>query len=544
VSAPLVELRGVTVLLGGRAALREATFTLREGESWAVLGPNGSGKSTLLRTLRGELWPHHEGGGRRAFYLEGAEGGAREREPLGGARACMGPAGQGWGPNGSAGGAGRHAPVGQTSPIGVRLRIGLVSPEGQQEYARRDWALPVEAVVRSGFTDEVWPPEAATTAQAARIAEVLGELGIGALARRSVLELSSGEARKVMLARALVGRPRALFLDEPCHGLDAPSRAAFLGLVSGVVRRGTPIVLATHRYEELLPEIGRVLVMHGGRILAQGEREEVLHRHPPAGGGRTVAALSPTLRGRGEERADPTATPADPLFVLERADVCVDGTPVLHDLSWTIRRGESWAVVGPNGAGKSTLLRLLVGDEQAMPGGRVARLSLGERADVWEVKARVGIVSPELQARHRQDLRVDDVVASGFGSSIGLAEEPSPAQRAASARALAELGVAHLSGRRIHGLSYGELRRVLLARALVRDPDLLVLDEPCDGLDPESRQALLAAVERLCRAGRHVVLVTHHLADLVPSITHVLALERGRATYRGPRAGWRPERRA
>ncbi|HET9597138.1 MAG TPA: ATP-binding cassette domain-containing protein [Anaeromyxobacteraceae bacterium] len=529
-SAPLVELRGVTVLLGGRAALRGATFTLREGESWAVLGPNGSGKSTLLRTLRGELWPHHDGGGERVFHLSG---GAEE------------------------------------SPIGVRLRIGLVSPEGQQEYARRDWALPVEAVVRSGFTDEVWPPEAATPAQASRIAEVLAELGIAALARRSVLDLSSGEARKVMLARALVGRPRALFLDEPCHGLDAPSRAAFLALVSGVVRRGPPIVLATHRYEELVPEIGRVAVMHGGRILAQGNREEVLHRHRQAA--RVGPALSPALprplAGEGDppptsdtstasiadevvrpERSDATASRSrrapSPLFVLEHADVHVEGTPVLHDLSWTIRRGESWAVVGPNGAGKSTLLRLLVGDEQAMPGGRVARLSLGERADVWEVKARVGIVSPELQARHRQDLPVDDVVASGFGSSIGLSEEPTPAQRAAAARALGELGVSHLAGRRIHGLSYGELRRVLLARALVRDPDLLVLDEPCDGLDPESRQALLEAVERLGRAGRQVVLVTHHLEDLVPSITHVLALERGRAVYQGPRAGWHAERPA
>jgi molybdate transport system ATP-binding protein len=491
-SAALVQLRGVTVLLGGRPALSSVDFTLSEGESWAVLGPNGSGKSTLLRTLRGEVWPHHEGGGQRVFHLGGAP---------------------------------------EESPIGVRQRIGLVSPELQQEYVRRDWALPVEAVVRSGFTDEVWPPEAATPEQAERIAEVLSDLGVASLARRSVLELSSGEARKVMLARALVRRPRALFLDEPCHGLDAASRASFLGLVSEVVRRGTPIVLATHRYDEIVPEIGMVAVMHRGRILAQGRREEVLRGH-----GRISPALSP-LRGASGDADDRTFT--EPLFVLEHADVRVDGRPVLHDLSWTIRRGESWAVVGPNGSGKSTLLRLLVGDEQAMPGGKVSRLSLGERASVWEVKARLGIVSPELQARHRLDLLAEDVVASGFTASIGIDRPPSPAERAIAARAMAELGVSHLAGRRIHGLSFGELRRVLLARALVQDPELLVLDEPCDGLDPESRAALLAALERLCRAGRQLVLVTHHQEDLVPSITHVLALDRGRAVYQGPRAGWR-----
>ena len=217
----------------------------------------------------------------------------------------------------------------------------------------------------------------------------------------------------------------------------------------------------------------------------------------------------------------------------------VAGRPVLHDLTWTVRAGESWAVVGPNGAGKSTLVRLMVGDEQAMPGGRVRRLDLGERADVWSVKARVGIASPELQARHRADTPAVEVVASGLSASIGVTERPTDAERAAALRAMARFGVAHLAGRGAHGVSYGELRRLVLARALVNDPELLVLDEPCDGLDAESRLALLADVEALCREGRTVVLVTHHLEDVVPAIGHVLELRGGRAVYSGPRDGWR-----
>jgi molybdate transport system ATP-binding protein len=216
--------------------------------------------------------------------------------------------------------------------------------------------------------------------------------------------------------------------------------------------------------------------------------------------------------------------------------------PVLHDVTWTVREGESWAVVGRNGAGKSTLLRLVVGDEQAMPGGRVSRLELGERADVWEVKARVGIVSPELQARHRADLRAEDVVAAGFTASIGLSAEPSAAERDAALRCMERVGVGHLAGRRIHAVSYGELRKLLLARALVRDPELLVLDEPCDGLDPESRAAFLDTVDGLCRFGTQVLLVTHHEEDLVPAIRHVLELAAGRVVYRGPRAEWRRRR--
>ncbi len=509
-SAPLVELEDVEARLGGRTVLAGLSLVLRQGESWGLLGANGSGKSTLLRVLRGELWPHHQGGGRRTFHLGGSP---------------------------------------EESPIGVREQIGLVSPELQQEYLRRDWNLPVEAVVRSGFTDSVWPPDAATAAQAARIAEVLSEVGVAHLARRSVLELSSGEARKVLLARALTGRPRLLFLDEPCHGLDAPSRASFLTLVSGVARGGTPVVLATHRMDELVPEITRVAVLHAGRILAQGGREEVLHRHAAA----RTPSPQPSPAQRERECVPPATSPPSPspprgerdgvrgptLVHISHADVNVGGQTVLRDLSWTVRAGESWAVVGPNGSGKSTLLRLVVGDEQAMPGGRVARLTLGERASVWDVKARVGIVSPELQARHRADLLAEDVVASGFTASIGVDAPPTPAELAVIERCLARLGVAHLAGRRIHQLSFGEVRKVLLARALVRDPELLVLDEPCDGLDPESRAALLADVEALARAGTPLVLVTHHAEDLVPSIDHVLELAKGRAVYQGPRAGWR-----
>jgi molybdate transport system ATP-binding protein len=521
---PLVELSDVDVRLGGSAVLAGVSIALREGESWALLGPNGSGKSTLLRVLRGELWPHHEGGGRRVFRLAGAP---------------------------------------EESPIGARERIGLVSAELQQEYVRRDWALCAEAVVRSGFTDSVWPPDAATPAQAARVSEVLSALGIAHLAGRSVLELSSGEARRVLLARALASRPRLLFLDEPCHGLDASARTGFLAIVSRVVREGTPIVLATHRYDELVPEITKVAVMHGGRILAQGEREEILHRHRPGlnvprtsastgafdsaslragraeGGAAVPLSPSTSLRSARPAAVEEPAPPPRTLVSIVHADVRVDGRPVLHDLTWHVREGESWAVVGPNGAGKSTLLRLVVGDEHAMPGGRVRRLELGERASVWDVKARIGIVSPELQARHRMDLPVEDVVASGFTASIGVDAAPTAEERARAAACLAKVGVAHLAGRRIHALSYGELRKVLLARALVRDPELLVLDEPADGLDPESRAALLDAVERLCEGGTQVLLVTHHEEDLVPAIDHVLELAGGRAVYQGARVGWR-----
>jgi molybdate transport system ATP-binding protein len=165
----------------------------------------------------------------------------------------------------------------------------------------------------------------------------------------------------------------------------------------------------------------------------------------------------------------------------------------------------------------------------------VQRLGLGPRAGVWEVKARVGVVSPELQARFRADLPAEAVVLSGLSGGIGTAVAPSPADLARSRSALARAGAAHLAGRRIHSLSYGEMRRLLVARALVHEPELLVLDEPMNGLDAGGRAALAAALGELAARGVTLVLATHHRAEIPPAVTHELELRDGRVAYRGLR---------
>ena len=215
------------------------------------------------------------------------------------------------------------------------------------------------------------------------------------------------------------------------------------------------------------------------------------------------------------------------LFRLSGVTVLVDGRAVLDRVSWRVRRGEAWAVTGPNGAGKSTLLRLLAGEEQPAR-GTIHRLDLGPRADAAQLRIRLGQVSPELQARHRFDASGADLVLSGFEGTIGLAGAPSAGQRRQAAAALAGLGLARLARRRILTCSYGELRLLLLARALAPAPDVLLLDEPFAGLDPRARAILGAAVERAVRAGVGLVLVTHH-EDEVPAVVRRRArLEGGR----------------
>jgi molybdate transport system ATP-binding protein len=469
---PLIELSAVVVRLAGRTLLSGVDLVLREGDVWAIVGANGSGKTSLLRLLRGELWPFPTG--RRTYHFPGPP---------------------------------------SESPIGAREQIALVSPELQDAYARRDWDVGVERVVLGGFTDSVWPQEPATGEQSARIAEILDRLGIAHLRGRSMLELSTGERRRVLLARALAPRPRILLLDEATEGLDAASRAAFLAAVSEVAREGTTVVVATHRSDEILPEVTQVAVMEQGRVAQVGGRE-LLH------------ALASPASTPGSP-ASPSSTPTSLLL----RDVSVhldDGTPVLHELDWALRDGESWAVLGANGAGKTSFLRLVAGDLRPMPGGVVERRGLPPNASREEIQQRLAIVGPDLHARHVNDLPVLDVVVSGLRGSIGIDEPPTADEREGAREALAAAGAAALEGRTVHAISYGELRRVLVARALVRRPALLLLDEPFAGLDPRARAVFSVLLEALAGAGVQLLVSAHHDDDLGPALGRVVVLERGR----------------
>jgi molybdate transport system ATP-binding protein len=479
VPRPLVTLDRVDVRLSGAALLSGVSLAVGAGEGLGILGPSGSGKSTLLRLLRGDLWPHPASAGRRLFH---GEDGAFE------------------------------------SPIGARERFALVAPEQQDAYVRHDWDLPAEAVIRSAFSDAIFPAERATPAQAARVKEVAERLGIAPLLGRSILELSRGEGRRVLLARALATAPDLLLLDEALDGLDAAARAAFLALVSRVLAGGTAVVMATHREEELVRGIRRVLVLDRGRIVEERARD--LGRDGPSScsGAEPGSASGPRPGARRPRRL---------VFDVRGVTVRVDGRDVLRGLDFQLRAGERVAIVGPNGAGKSTFLRLLAGEEQPAA-GTVLRLDLGARAAAFELRGRVGLVSPELQARHRFDATGEQVVLSGFRGTIGLAEDPSPDERARAAAALARLGIAALASRHLLTLSYGELRKLLLARALAPAPEVLLLDEPLAGLDPAARAWTLAAVEEASARGAAVVAVTHHEDELPHALDRRLSLSDGR----------------
>ena len=496
-TAPLILLENVDAALDGRTVLRGLNWRLRHGESWAVLGGNGAGKSTFLKLIRGEIAPAPRGDGRRVFALEGGE---------------------------------------QSTAVGVQEMMPLISPEFQERYLRMDWSRTAGEVVESGIGGGDYLYRRATQAERERAGEVVRLLGIAPLLERNIQELSTGELRKVLIARALAGAPRVLVCDEVCDGLDAKSRAALLVALGRIASAGTQLIFTTHRAEEFIPAITHRLVLRDGRIAGQG----------PIGGAtgakRRARGAVPSTARRGSLPAPGGV--GHPIIRIEGASVFLGETATLRNISWEWRAGEHWALTGPNGAGKTTFLKLVCGDVHPALGGRVHRFEFTPGSTLWELRRKMGFVSPGLQASYREPLSGAEVIASGFFSSVGLMQRPSAAQLG-QARALARrLGFAALAGRNAMQMSYGEFRKILLARALVHEPEALVLDEPFDGLDAESKASLAGTLERIACEGTSLLVVTHHESDLPSCISHRAQMERGGIVAQGPRvSGERRDRK-
>lgn len=222
----------------------------------------------------------------------------------------------------------------------------------------------------------------------------------------------------------------------------------------------------------------------------------------------------------------------DPVFELRDAVVMRHGRPILSVTNLSLTEGEHVAVLGPNGAGKSTLIRLLSREVRpiAHDDGSPAVLLRGrERWDILEARRLFGIVSDDLTETFARPMTARDAVVSGFFGSVGTHrhQRVTAEMRAQADELLAGLGAAALADRTMDTLSTGEARRVLIARALVHDPPMLVLDEPCDGLDPSAAFHFLRTLRTLAAAGRTLVLVTHHIDDIVPEVQRVIMVKDG-----------------
>jgi molybdate transport system ATP-binding protein len=483
------------------------TLTIQAGERWAILGPNGGGKGLLVAGLMGKLGLL--AGELRHPFLEG--------DP-------------------------RFA----DSVFGV-LPPGSLALASMKEH--RQWLLArqfhqyrwhgslslgtatVSDLLARANVEQLNPfavldDSGALDFERTRQREIV-RFELGPLLARPVVALSNGELHRFVLARALLRRPRLLFIDDPSAGLDARSRQRLLEILDELDAEGMGVVLATERESDLPAGITHVLRVEDGAIRDLEPRRE----GPAARSPLRVYVIPKT-----ETRRLPANVP-----VLEMTNVTVrQGEVTLLDgITLRVAQGEHWGLLGPNGSGKSTLLSLLLADNPQVYANdvRVAGLQLGPGRSIWDQKSWMGWVSPELETYYPAHARTFDVVLSGFANSLGVHASSTPEQAHLALTWLDHLGLSAQADTPIADLTPEARRLALLARAVVHAPSLLLFDEPCQSLDAVGRANLAAAMAAtVASLDAAMIYVTHDRDEIPLSVTHLLVLECGHVRYRGPRA--------
>jgi molybdate transport system ATP-binding protein len=350
--------------------------------------------------------------------------------------------------------------------------------------------------------------------------------------------LSDGERRKVALAAALIRDPRLLILENPFTGLDAAYRTRLQRIIGRIMKTGTAVIVSITRPTEAFDLITHVLLVEDERVVAQGPKEEILTRSysGEAGRVRESAPFDPVPPDERGDRVENGGVVGPTLVEMHDVHVTYDKAPILRGIHWTVMKGEHWAVLGPNGAGKTTLLSLILGDNPQAYANRIVLFGRprGSGETIWDLKRRMGWVSPELHLHYPRNISCLDTVCSGFFDSMGLYRGVSADRRESAASLLRRMGLEEIQDRRFGAVSQGEQRMVLLARALVKQPLLLILDEPCQGLDANHRRQILQTVDALGRRRQtSIIYVTHEPDELPPVINHAIQLDKGKIVRKG-----------
>ena len=499
---PFLSLLDATFRLGDRLVFEHTSWGFRRPEHWAILGANGSGKSLLADALRGRLPLVH---GELRYHF---------RPPPG------------------------LTPEDAISHVAFEDRKTEVhdtvvqsrwnSLEEESGSLVRDY-LSYERVMDVNPFEVTDQHRQARPHFERRLRRAVGLLQVAPFLGRTLISLSNGERQRIQLARALAHPMRLLILDEPFTGLDAATRAHFHAVLECLMDTPLRVLLIVTRTEDLPRHITHLLCVAKCRVVAAGPRAEIL----ASGMVRTRSTASHSFQAKSETRwnvslpGSEAQCPGRELVRLRNATVRYGDSAILRDINWTIRAGESWALLGPNGSGKTTLLSLILGDHPQVYTNDVVVFDRprGSGESVWEIRRHIGWVSPEQHLHFNAAATCFAVVASGFHDTVGLFQPVTARQRQAARRGLAQFQLLAFAEQPLFSLSAGLQRMVLLARALVKRPRLLILDEPCQGLDAAHRDSFKRAVDALIRARAvTAIYVTHRPDEIPPGITRVLRL--------------------
>ena len=344
---------------------------------------------------------------------------------------------------------------------------------------------------------------------------------------KKIILLSSGELRKFQLTKTLLTSPRILIMDNPFIGLDAATRDLLFHLLDELTRLASlQIVLVLSMLDDIPSFITHVVPVSNRTVGPKMTRAEYLKAFRELDTAQSFDELQQRILNYPYEHANYDSAE---VVRLNKVSIRYGDRTILKDLDWTVMRGQKWALSGENGAGKSTLLSLVCADN---PQSYACDISLfgrkrGSGESIWEIKKHIGYVSPEMHRAYLKNLPAIEIVASGLHESIGLYKRPKEEQMSVCEWWMDIFGIAALKDRPFLQLSSGEQRLALLARAFVKDPELLILDEPLHGLDTYNRRRVKKVIEAFCqRRDKTLIMVTHYENELPATITHRLHLER------------------
>lgn len=472
----LAQLTDVSVTSNGVDILKNINLSIQPTEQWAVVGKSGSGKTTLAHALTGKIF--HSG--MVSFHLPDHT--HSDRILL----------------------------IDQQHHFKNRSNTSDFYYQQRYNSADADKTITVQEVLQPFITAS----PANNWVEQLHLTHVLNE---------PLIQLSNGENKRLQLARALFLDPAVLIMDNPFVGLDAEGRQTLHRIINSIVASGISVILITPP-QELPACITHMAVLENGRLVKAGKKETAQLE---------ASVLTPALptetikklKASGDNNHFTTAVK------MVNVNIQYGEKLILHNINWEVKKGECWSISGPNGAGKSTLLSLITADNPQAYANEIYLFNQrrGSGESIWDIKRRIGFVSPELHLYFDRGTSCFDVIASGLFDTIGLFKRITTAQQEQVQAWTALLQLQGVQHRPLFQLSLGQQRMVLLARALVKNPPLLILDEPTQGLDDEQINYFKMLINQLCETFNTTLLyVSHYSKDLPGCITNAAYLENGK----------------
>ncbi len=469
------------VNLSGKPVLEDVTFSIDKGECLAIIGASGSGKSSLIKALGGNYF--HKG--EVSFENEGTK-----------------------------------AP--HIITITQQHFFKNLSNTSSFYYQQRFNSADAEDSL--SVTDALQDTGAGEFA----INETLEMLGIIHVQYAPMIQLSNGEHKRFQLAKAILQNADWLLLDSPYTGLDVQARKLLNTILDKLVAKGINVLLVTS-FSEMPSSVTHVALLANGKLEAKLSRKD-FEKITPAFAAKKVI---PSLNGKSIESIISPYTYNDFSVAIKMigANVTYNNRKILENINWQVNKGERWCLSGHNGSGKSTLLSLITGDNPQAFANEIYLFDKkkGSGESIWDIKQKIGFVSPELHHYFDAAVSCFEVVASGLFDTIGLFKKLNEDQKHITEEWMSLVHIGHFANRFFRQLSNGEQRLVLLTRALVKNPPLLILDEPCQGLDHEVSGWFVELINNICvKMNKTLVYVSHYEEEIPACVTKSLKLEQGK----------------